>query len=144
LPKAISLLVLCTIAFVTLRSEGNPRARRPDSQLHQRHPQVVKHRDGFLLLPHFVAEAKMANIEAAITRYVREVVPQLPADYVFCKDGGGIRSMNQLEEHDAFFATFKQQPRFLQLAAELFATDAPQIISDRRRIRGDMGRLHTH
>jgi phytanoyl-CoA hydroxylase len=88
------------------------------------------HQDGFLLLPSFFDEAEMANIETAITRYVREVVPRLPAGYVFREDGGGIRSMNRLEEHDAFFAAFKQQPRFLQLVAEIFETDATQIISE--------------
>jgi phytanoyl-CoA hydroxylase len=88
------------------------------------------HQDGFLLLPGFFDAAEMANIEAAIARYLREVVPQLPAGYVFREDGGGIRSMNRLEEYDAVFAAFKQQPRFLQLAGELFATDATQIIAE--------------
>ncbi len=88
------------------------------------------HQAGFLLLAGFFDAAEMTKIEAAVARYICDVMPQLPADYVFYEDNGGIRSMNRLDEHDAFFAHFKQHPRFLQLVAEIFATDESQIISE--------------
>ncbi|MFN0122409.1 MAG: phytanoyl-CoA dioxygenase family protein [Blastocatellia bacterium] len=86
--------------------------------------------DGFAIVRDFFTAAEMAEFDAAIARYVEEVVPQLPPDHVFHEAGGGIRSMNRLDEHDAFFAHFKQHPRFLQLVAEIFATDESQIISE--------------
>jgi Phytanoyl-CoA dioxygenase (PhyH) len=88
-------------------------------------------RDGFLIVEDFFDEAEMAVFDAAITRYIREIAPTLPPDRVFYEQpGGAIKSINRLDEHDAFFADFKRHPRFLALIAEIFQTDQAQIISE--------------
>ncbi|MDX2031292.1 MAG: phytanoyl-CoA dioxygenase family protein [Blastocatellia bacterium] len=86
--------------------------------------------DGFAIVRDFYTVAEMAEFDTALARYVAEVVPHLPPDYVFHEAGGGIKSMNRLDEHDTFFADFKRHPRVLQLVAELLGTSATQIIAE--------------
>jgi phytanoyl-CoA hydroxylase len=99
------------------------------------------HLDGFVIIEGFFDEAEMANVDAAISRYLREVVPHLPPDQVFYEAAGCvIKSMNRLDEHDAFFADFKHDPRFLALTAEIFQTDEAGIISESLQFFGKPAR----
>jgi len=71
------------------------------------------HQDGFVIVEGFFDENCMARLEAAMNRYVAEIVPALPPDQVFYENGptGAIKSMNRLDEHDPFFAAFKTQAK---------------------------------
>ena len=87
-------------------------------------------RDGFVIVPDFFSAEEMTDFDHAITRYINEIVPNLPPDRVFREAGGAIKSMNRLDEGDEFFAGFKRHPRFLSLIAAIFAVGETEIISE--------------
>lgn len=89
-------------------------------------------RDGFVIIDDLFGEDYMAEIDRAIERYVGEVVPTLPPDRVFYETGGGggIKSMNRMNQEYDFFADFKQHPKLIQLMAAIFNTEPEEIVAE--------------
>lgn len=89
-------------------------------------------RDGFVIIENLFGEEYIAEIDHAIERYVKQVVPNLPPDRVFYESGGngGIKSMSRLDEDDSFFADFKRHPKLLGLMADIFGTEQKEIVGE--------------
>lgn len=84
------------------------------------------YRDGFVIIESFFEESCLQDVQRAVQRYIRDVVPTLPPDHVFRENGAAkaIKSMNRLDQHDAFFAEFKVHPRSIELMAQIFQVGA--------------------
>lgn len=82
-------------------------------------------RDGFVIIPSFFDKAFMDELDGAVNRYIRDVVPGLPPDQVFYEEGGrkAIKSMNRLDEHQSFFTQFKRHPKFLEVVSSLLQSN---------------------
>lgn len=89
-------------------------------------------RDGFAIIEHLFDEEYMAEIDRAMERYVKQVVPYLPPDRVFYESGGGggIKSMSRMDEDDSFFADFKSHPKLIRLMADIFGTQKNQVVAE--------------
>lgn len=88
--------------------------------------------DGFVIIDDLFGEDYMAEIDRAIARYVKDVVPTLAPDRVFFEQGSGngIKSMSRMNEEDPFFAHFKQHPKLIQLMADVFGTEPDDIVAE--------------
>ncbi len=85
--------------------------------------------DGVVTLPALLAPAEVAEVRREYGRYAREIAPTLgPADVTFEADNRTVRNLWRLEQHDAWFAAFAQQPRLLELAAAL-ANGRPLLVA---------------
>lgn len=75
--------------------------------------------NGFVAIPNFVAGDELAEINAAVSRYLREIAPARPETEIFYEDKldrSSVKQMQDLHLHDPFFAQFIQG-RAAQLAA---------------------------
>lgn len=62
--------------------------------------------------------ADLAEVEMALERYRRDVLPYLPEeDYVLESDRESVRNFWRMHIHDAFFREFMKRPAFLERAA---------------------------
>ena len=80
------------------------------------------HRDGFVSLPSFVAGGALTELQANVGRFLKELVPQLPSEHVFCEereDLSTLKQIQQLGKHDAWFAGFAARGRLREVAEEL-------------------------
>ena len=76
--------------------------------------------DGCIRVRGFFDARQLANVRAALDRYVREVAPNVPAgDRTFEADGATVRNLWRMEQHDPFFAELARGPEVLGLVAEL-------------------------
>jgi phytanoyl-CoA hydroxylase len=97
--------------------------------------------DGFVLIPHFFNEAFASSIESALSQYVANTVPQLPAGRVFREANGvSIKSMSAMDREDPFFAALKSHPRFIELAAVLLSIDPRDIVAENMQFFGKPAR----
>lgn len=63
--------------------------------------------NGFVAIPNFVAGDELAEINAAVSRYLREIAPTRPETEIFYEDKAdrsSIKQMQGLHLHDPFFA----------------------------------------
>ncbi len=83
-------------------------------------------RRGVVLQRGLLDTGAVAELEAALDRYRREVLPRLPEDdYVLESDGESVRNFWRMDKHDPYFRRWMVQPSFLELAAELVGEPEP-------------------
>ncbi len=83
--------------------------------------------DGFVLLPGFVAGDKLAEIIEHVDRFIRDVVPTMPAERVFYEnkhDPGTLKQIQHMGLHDAWFHDLLTAGPFPDTAAELLGAAA--------------------
>lgn len=78
-------------------------------------------RDGFVVVRQFLDEAQRNELQANLQRYIREVVPTLPATDAFYEDRARPETLKQLQHMggDPFFRDYRQHPRWTALAEAL-------------------------
>ena len=79
-------------------------------------------RDGFCVFPQYFMPSRLAEVEANLQRYVREVVPALNTPGAMYEDVGEPNSLfrlEKLEQNDAFFRNLESDPAFAELAGKL-------------------------
>jgi phytanoyl-CoA hydroxylase len=83
-------------------------------------------RDGFVVVRNFVSEADLAELHRELDRYIRDVVPALPDTAVFYQDRSRPETLKQLQHMgcDPFFESYRQRPRWQQLASELIGEES--------------------
>lgn len=75
-------------------------------------------RDGYTTLPGFFSETEVAAIHGQVERYVKGVVPGLPATSVFYEVAGQPATLKQLEHMntcDDYFRQYMEEERFIEL-----------------------------
>lgn len=89
-------------------------------------------RDGFVVIEGFFSDDEMDRVDAELARYVRDILPTLPPGVVLREQAtsGPIKSMSKMDEFDPFFASFKANPRFSEMVAELFQVGAGEVVSE--------------
>jgi len=78
-------------------------------------------RDGFVVIREFLPPDELAELQANLDRYIRDVVPSLPSGDAFYQDRSRPETLKQLQHmgHDPFFVQYREHPRWQQLAEEL-------------------------
>ena len=77
-------------------------------------------RDGVIRLRHLYSTEQVDQIRDELARYVRDVVPTLPAnEIVYEVDGESIRNLWRMERHDRFFGELASDPELLGLLTKL-------------------------
>ena len=78
-------------------------------------------RDGYVLLPGFLGPEKVAEIHENLARFIRDIVPSLPAKQVYYEDISDpetLKQLQQLHTHDPYFQRLFDE-EFQQLATVL-------------------------
>ena len=77
-------------------------------------------RDGCVRVRGFFDAATLADVRRQVDRYIREIVPALPAgDRTFEADGLAVRNLWRMEHFDPFFADLANRPGVRELVTEL-------------------------
>ncbi len=78
-------------------------------------------RDGHALIPKFLTKQEMAELTHHLDRYIREIVPQLPATHAFYQDRSSPETLKQLQfmEEDPFFEELTKRDKWMNLAEAL-------------------------
>jgi len=76
---------------------------------------------GFLIVRGFLAGAALAELQAELDRYVRDVVPTLPDSGAFYQDRARPETLKQMQhmEGDPFFRAYGTNPKWTALAQTL-------------------------
>ena len=85
-------------------------------------------RDGFTVIPGFSAADEVATLHEQIARYVKDVMPGLPATSVFFEKEDQPATLKQLEHmntNDAYFKQYMEDERFIELGELLL--DGPIV-----------------
>ncbi len=97
----------------------------------QNDPQQVRtafRRDGYVVLRQFYRPHEMQKILGEIDRYIREVIPTLPADENFYEIKGQVETLKyakNMHRHDAFFQAMYESDAVVKLAELLM--DGPVV-----------------
>src|SRR4051812_727818 len=76
--------------------------------------------DGCVLVRGFFDAETLATVRRELDRYVRDVVPNLPAgDRTFEPDGATVRNLWRMDQHDPFFAALARRDKILGLVRQL-------------------------
>src|SRR5690606_1003387 len=69
----------------------------------------------------FLPPDELAELQANLDRYIKEVVPSLPSRDAFYQDRSRPETLKQLQHmgHDPYFVKYREHPRWQQLADEL-------------------------
>lgn len=83
-------------------------------------------RDGFVVVRQFLDEQELACLRSNLDRYVREVVPTLPATAAFYQDRSRPETLKQMQHMDAdpFFRDYTQDAKWRELALALVGEPA--------------------
>lgn len=77
-------------------------------------------RDGFVVVRQFLSEHERAELVHQVDRYLRQVVPTLPASRAFYVDAGRPETLKQVQIVDEpYFEAYRRQPHWTQLAEML-------------------------
>ncbi len=79
-------------------------------------------RDGYAVVPQFLAGEEFAELRENLDRYIRDVVPTLPDSDAFYQDRGRPGTLKQMQHmggNDPFFAGYARHPRWVRLAEDL-------------------------
>lgn len=82
--------------------------------------------DGYVFCESFQTSDQVGEILDQLGRVIRDVVPTMPAEYVFYEDKsdtGSLKQLQQLHFHDPFFGDLMTDGPFRQLAEELLGSD---------------------
>lgn len=61
---------------------------------------------GFVAIKDFLTPADVVDLEGQVQRFIREIMPELPAEHVFFEDKANVDSLKQIQqmgEHDEYF-----------------------------------------
>ena len=86
------------------------------------------HGDGLVALPQFVSGHEMAKLIANVDRFVKDVVPGLPAEHVFYEvrnDAATLKQVQQMGDHYPWFHELFTAGRFREVAELLL--DGPVV-----------------
>jgi phytanoyl-CoA hydroxylase len=78
--------------------------------------------DGFLAIREFLAGEQLHELINNVDRFVREIVPGLPAEHAFYEDkadAGTLKQIQNIEDYDPWFHEFVNAGRFQKLAEQL-------------------------
>ncbi len=84
--------------------------------------------DGYIVLRGFLSAQEVAETRENVTRFIADIVPQLPREQVFYEDLGRPDSLKQIQQmfrHDAFFENLFFASQFEQVAEVLL--DGPVV-----------------
>lgn len=84
-------------------------------------------RDGHVYLPQFINGDALVELQHNLDRYIRDVVPGLPATHAFFEDRDDpstLKQMQFMQDEDAFFADLMRSDLFLETAKTLLGDDA--------------------
>jgi phytanoyl-CoA hydroxylase len=82
-------------------------------------------RDGFVVVQSFLPPDELADLQANIARYIREVVPGLPPTDVFYQDrqqSDAVRQLHRMEQ-DAYFESYLNNTRWIAFASSLLGEE---------------------
>ena len=74
--------------------------------------------DGFVIVRDYLGSAEVAEVQAQLARYIKEVIPTLPKDAAFFDDYSKpetLRQMESLEKHDPWFLDFMNRGKHVHL-----------------------------
>ena len=77
---------------------------------------------GFVHCPGFFSAEQVVSLRSEVDRFIREAVPRMPAEQVFyekSEDQATLKQLQNLHQHDAFFANLINQGPVRQLAEQL-------------------------
>jgi phytanoyl-CoA hydroxylase len=82
--------------------------------------------DGFVVVQNFLPPAELRELAENLARYIREIVPTLPASDAFYEDRSRPETLKQLHrmEQDPFFAQYRANPRWVAAAEGLLGEPA--------------------
>lgn len=89
-------------------------------------------RDGFVVVRQFLDERGLSELRANLDRYIRDIVPTLPATAAFYQDRSRADTLKQLQHMrgDSFFRAYTRHPQWSALAQALVgepaACDSPE------------------
>jgi phytanoyl-CoA hydroxylase len=78
--------------------------------------------DGYTIQRGFLDEAQTIEVTASLDRYIREIVPTVPAEHAFYEDKSDLSTLKQMphmQMHDPYFDQMLNRSRFRDLAEEL-------------------------
>ena len=78
--------------------------------------------DGFTVCRSFLTADELSEVEENTRRYIRDVVPRMPAEDVFYEDRdrpSSLKQIQQMWQHDAYFHTLITDGKFRRLAEQL-------------------------
>jgi phytanoyl-CoA hydroxylase len=83
-------------------------------------------RDGFVIVRQFLRGPDLAELNANLDRYIREVVPGLPDSQAFYLDRSRPQTLKQLQHMgvDPFFRAYPNHPTWVALARALVSEEA--------------------
>jgi len=83
-------------------------------------------RDGFVVVRQFLDEEDLSELRANLDRYVRDIVPALPATAAFYQDRRRAETLKQMQhmDEDPFFRDYTRQPTWNALAQTLVGEPA--------------------
>lgn len=76
-------------------------------------------RDGHICLPQFLAGDALEELQDNLDRYIRDVVPGLPATHAFYEnreDPATLKQMQYMQDEDSFFAELIRRDCFVEVA----------------------------
>ena len=76
-------------------------------------------RDGFVVIPQFLSEEDLAELNSNLDRYVREIVPTLSDVHAFYQDKNRpetLKQMQNMSKQDAYFEDYRGHARWNSLA----------------------------
>jgi phytanoyl-CoA hydroxylase len=79
-------------------------------------------RDGYIFYPGFLNEEEAGDLTENVSRYIREIIPAMPADQVFYDDRDDPNSLKQIQsmfDFDPYFHKLMFGSKFEDLAATL-------------------------
>jgi phytanoyl-CoA hydroxylase len=74
--------------------------------------------DGFVIVRDYLGSAEVAEVQAQLARYIKEVIPTLPKDAAFFDDYSKeetLRQMESLEKYDPWFLDFMNRGKHVPL-----------------------------
>jgi len=74
--------------------------------------------DGFVIVRDYLGSAEVAEVQAQLARYIKEVIPTLPKDAAFFDDYNKeetLRQMESLEKYDPWFLDFMNRGKHVHL-----------------------------
>lgn len=76
---------------------------------------------GFVIVRRFLPPDDLAELQHELQRYIRDVVPTLPAEDAFYVDRGQPATLKQMQhmDRDPYFERYRSQPRWQELATAL-------------------------
>lgn len=89
-------------------------------------------RDGFVIVPEFLAGDDFHELTAELERYITQVVPTLPDRHAFYQDRERPETLKQLQHMtvDPYFEQYARHPRWMKLAETLLgeevSSDGPE------------------